>query len=402
MSEVVIKVQNTTPLLTGWYEPDLVDPVGLRPTEIKGLWRWWARAFVGGVLYDLGHLKGQPTPNIYLRPSKDEVSIISRIVGQNLGLGYASGRFSSSASRFKIYVEKDVSKQLVKGDMYSRYMRIKLLMRKTRAEERKGERTKEEIKVIPPGASFKIHIKAPPNFPLADTALKILIIGLQIMGVGKGSRRGLGSLDLLSIEGFNVENKLPKVIEETYSEVKEIVEKELGELREQKTLYRVPPLPVVSRGKVEDVSVTRIYHISKLTSYEKIHNFFVRSTRTSVLGQDTLMLKQEAWVLGLPRGVVRKGKEVTRRASPFTMSFHKEQNFFGQGAYVAVFLSGDWPTKIAWYQGPQGQQTEGQKTKKENDTSIVEALKVAVDEFITYTKRVTGNEPNLIWPTQSR
>ncbi|HEU97784.1 MAG TPA: CRISPR-associated protein Cmr1, partial [Fervidicoccus fontis] len=70
-----LKVTNFTPLLVGWYEPNIVDPIGLRPTELKGIWRWWARAFACGVLYDGG---SNPLP-----------SDLVKIVGKDLGLGYA-------------------------------------------------------------------------------------------------------------------------------------------------------------------------------------------------------------------------------------------------------------------------------------------------------------------------
>ncbi|MGC9115882.1 MAG: RAMP superfamily CRISPR-associated protein, partial [Fervidicoccaceae archaeon] len=72
-----LKVTNFTPLLVGWYEPNIVDPIGLRPTELKGIWRWWARAFACGVLYDGGC---NPLP-----------SDLVKIVGKDLGLGYAGG-----------------------------------------------------------------------------------------------------------------------------------------------------------------------------------------------------------------------------------------------------------------------------------------------------------------------
>lgn len=47
MTGITIEVVNSTPLLVGWYDPNLVDPLGLRTTEIKGIWRWWARAIIG-------------------------------------------------------------------------------------------------------------------------------------------------------------------------------------------------------------------------------------------------------------------------------------------------------------------------------------------------------------------
>ncbi|MCS7099859.1 MAG: hypothetical protein NZ925_05920, partial [Sulfolobales archaeon] len=104
MNRVEITVVNATPLLVGWYRPELPDPRGLRATEIKGIWRWWARAFVGGALFDLGLLKGSRTKDVLLAPTKDEIECVAKIVGEELGLGMAMGRVSRP-SKFSIVVE---------------------------------------------------------------------------------------------------------------------------------------------------------------------------------------------------------------------------------------------------------------------------------------------------------
>ncbi len=421
MSNIIIEVQNTTPLMAGWYEPQLVDPIGLRATEIKGLWRWWARAFVGGALYDLGYLKGRHAPNIYLRPSKEDVNRISEIVGLKLGLGYAGER-GSHVSRFKIYVEpaSGVVKRYVDEEYMRRYMRMKLLGMRERREKEEKEKGREEPvpELISQGAKFKIRIEASPANPrISDIALRILIIGLQLMGIGKAARRGLGSLDILDIRGFSVEKNLAKVIDETYSEVREVVKEKLSKLQEPPgSLDSLPPIPVVSKAKIKDLHVAQVYRVPENVSYEQVHNFFLRAERTRILEvrQDDLRRNCQAWILGLPRGVKRRGEivsgyhieveEVARRASPFTLGFHTEQNLFGKGTYVAVFLSGDWPTKIAWYQKRQEEQPIAARKRKpitiQNDDVIIEALRTAIREFEDYVNRVARQRPSIIWPRQ--
>jgi CRISPR-associated protein Cmr1 len=54
----VFGVSLATPMIVGWFEPGQLDPLGVRATEVKGLWRWWARAFVAGAMYDLGLFEG--------------------------------------------------------------------------------------------------------------------------------------------------------------------------------------------------------------------------------------------------------------------------------------------------------------------------------------------------------
>jgi CRISPR-associated protein Cmr1 len=68
MIDLVLEVTNSTPMLTGWYSPELVDPQGLRVTEVKGVWRWWARAVIGGALYDECMLVGECRGGILNRP----------------------------------------------------------------------------------------------------------------------------------------------------------------------------------------------------------------------------------------------------------------------------------------------------------------------------------------------
>jgi len=75
-SNITIELKLSTPASIGWYNPNIQDPLGLRPAEIKGLWRWWCRTCIAGAMYELGLLKGLSTSDIFLKPSKEEVKAI--------------------------------------------------------------------------------------------------------------------------------------------------------------------------------------------------------------------------------------------------------------------------------------------------------------------------------------
>jgi CRISPR-associated protein Cmr1 len=91
-----------TIFIPGSADPFTVDPDWpLRPSELKGIWRWWARAFVAGVLFDKGYLCGRQDQQG--RISRDEINLISRIVGEGLGLGHAAGK--GRISEFRIFIE---------------------------------------------------------------------------------------------------------------------------------------------------------------------------------------------------------------------------------------------------------------------------------------------------------
>jgi CRISPR-associated protein Cmr1 len=136
---VRLKLTLETPFLPGSADPNVVDPDWpLRPSEVKGVWRWWARAFVGGILYEKGLLVGQRDDKRgYLKvPRDNEVALISEIVGEKLGLGYVAGS-KSRASYFKISIspslniEKYISKFILCQDskvFTHKLQRIQLLM----------------------------------------------------------------------------------------------------------------------------------------------------------------------------------------------------------------------------------------------------------------------------------
>jgi len=142
------------PFLPGSAEPDKVDPDWpLRPSEVKGVWRWWARAFVGGILYEKGLLIGQRDDERgYLKvPRDDEVELISKIVGEKLGLGYVAGS-KSRISYFKIFINPSWDIKINKFTLCQdskvfthKLQRIQLLMMTKNIDE---ENKKNNIKII--------------------------------------------------------------------------------------------------------------------------------------------------------------------------------------------------------------------------------------------------------------
>ena len=447
MGKLEIVLENSTPLLVGWYRPELADPRGLRPTEVKGLWRWWARAFLGGVLYDNGILKGRVGSHVLLRPTPNEVKLISKLVGEMLGLGMAIGG-ESCASKFTLYIEppKEVSPKDI-GKYLQKYQRVRLLTlgRRERGAGseasatssdkvlRGGEGEEKTIEGLDSGVRFKLHVewdneRAPKYL---ETALSILLVALQFTGVGKGSRRGLGSLDIISIstkswktpELWNLKD-LRKLFDKIYEDCEEIVKDsrlvEKYSLKEKAVSdegIQLPPFPVVSNKKSVSrepgakVPVTKAYVVRDadrqmfMKMFMRVHNFFLRSERCSVLYgtpkcRDDLRHNLDAWFLGLPREQRGTGyrTEVSRRASPVLLAFHTDDNLFGKGAFVSVFLSGDWPKKVEWRGG-----RSGQRLKRVDGMAIVNAYSVFNKEFLEYLSKIgVGKEMEYVWNHEGR
>jgi CRISPR-associated protein Cmr1 len=397
----VIQVRNTTPLLTGWYKPNLADPVGLRPSEIKGLWNWWARAFVSGAMYDLGLLRGSESPDVLLKPKRAEAEAIACLVGKILGLGYV-GRAESEASRFAIRVEHVYPGSLVARKFENSLQRIRLLSL--------GERA---VRGYDEGHLFQIIVKKRTSKYRAEelTALKILVASLLHSGVGKGARRGLGSLDVKPPDAIT-ERSVKDLLANIYRDCVEMVEKArdkyyrecaqfLGGLKDTGQSTSPPPLPCISKKSIEGLEISRIFTVRGV-SFEQLHNFFVRSARCKVLVgsaicSDDLRSALAAWILGLPRGREEetgysiRTRGISRRASPVIMSYHERFNAYGDGAYVTIFVSGDWPTQLEW--------TNGATTQIINiDTkTLINAYRIAISELESYLKKLNASVQH-IWP----
>jgi CRISPR-associated protein Cmr1 len=381
MIDLVLEVTNSTPILTGWYSPELVDPQGLRATEVKGVWRWWARAVIGGALYDECMLVGESRGGILRRPRHDErhdeIRLISCMVGKILGLGYAT-RDGAEASRFTLKVEtltQGLKRRTRSISRTESYQRMKLLSL--------GGRT---ANYIPEGATFRVTVdRVRTRYGDAeDLAVKILVLALQLMGVGKGSRRGLGSLDLTNvlIPRIRLPGKLRDLLDEVYSGAVDVVRRYASEC--SKTAVRscdkrsLPPMPVVSKLTSKavgveanvDFNITSVYLVqgpgrSSQNMFVDVHNFFVRSEVT----------------VG----------DVDRRASPIIVSYHSRSNKFGGGVFVTFILSADWPREMEWTGGG------GTSVIRLNEAGVVNAMSTAFNEFRDYVVK-SGYSLERVWP----
>jgi CRISPR-associated protein Cmr1 len=405
-------------MLVGWYSPELVDPQGLRATEVKGIWRWWARAVIGGALYDKCMLVGKSSDEILRKPTSDgEIESIRCLVGKILGLGYAT-REGAEASRFTLKIEtltQGLERRVRCASREEGYKRMELLSL--------GKGTMYYL----PGVTFRITVdRVRSRYSDAENlAVKILVLALQLMGVGKGSRRGLGSLDLNSLDSrITMPSELRKLLDEVYNEAKDIVKKYAKEcpgINVKPCNERsLPPMPVISKLANKDVGVkaginfniTSVYLIHSSSKdpqemFRDIHNFFVRSERCRKLYNnpkryDWLRKNLKAWILGLPRtqrdprtridtGYKIKIEDVDRRASPIIVSYHSRNNRFGDGVFATFILSADWPRKMEWTGGG------GTRPIELDEVGVVNAISTAFNEFRNYIIKA-GYSLDRVWP----
>jgi len=445
MSLVELELELETPLFAGGHEPQKLDELWiLRPSEVKGVWRWWARALVAGALYDAGQLKGEGKHGILKAPKPEEAREIAKIVGEEMGLGYADPQGKSSkASSYSLMVKladthmkeskKDYKRAyeggpLTIGEIKVNLQRLKLLALSSRREKETAlsSRPKWKIEYLAPGTRFRLRIEEqlPTRHEAVEAALLALSLALTLGGFGKGGRRGLGCFRIIKAKGpyatlFDKRMSVAERVMRAMNAVRKITRTEAVESERRE----LPPLPSVSARKLTagytiGNSELRPFHVIEVRGddtirfLENLHNFFLRGERAKrLLGNpklpDVLRQNFNAWVLGLPReqqepkkrqetGYKIEVEDVDRRASPLWLAVHDGI------AYLSVFVSADWPQKLTW----RGIKKERNKEEKEiertqpiplDESRIAGAIVTAVEEFANYAEKC-GFRVNFIWP----
>jgi CRISPR-associated protein Cmr1 len=371
-----------TPLFAGSWDPDKVDEdLQIRPQTIKGLWRWWARAYAAGALFDRGRLNERSSFEL------------SKIVGLRAGLGYADpSGWESSASSYIIEVEGQGKVGVTDQDR--RLQRVRLLTLGGR-----------RLQYIREGSYFNLRVYRRGN--IGEEGLKAglgaLLTALTLSGLGKGARRGLGCVSVKVEEGskfedfkridVNKEDSIRMLVEETRAAYASLIGEGEGARREE-----IAWMQAISDKVIDAVSGLRAFSLYALRGQnllDNLHNFFVSTKRRDVIGKDEFRRRLAGWVLGLPRFQRQMGyktDKVDRRASPFVLAVH------GTQAYLSVFVSRDWPDTIKWF---GGQRTGAGKQITEeisvDDKRLISAFNIARSTFEEYCKR-SKIEYSVIWP----
>ena len=400
-----------TPFLPGSADPNVVDSDWpLRPSEVKGIWRWWARALVAGALFNRGLLHGQGNRDAVKVPTRIEANCVSRVVGRGLGLGYA-GSDGSMSSCFRIRLERmnfNAPRNVDYG-LTNRLQRVRLLTL--------GKRPAQLQYVDRGSATMVIESHTACNLDNAsiEAALYALALALRLSCFGKGSRRGLGCFSVRAYgrysgifnRGYGEPREPGELVESALNTVGKVVDsmvtKECRGL-EGKGIgdCELPPMPIVSTNKDYTNCIDAKYRegvkgLGRLTPYKLImiqggqrrdlldvlHNFFLRPTRTRAIHgsygvQDSLRQELKAWILGLPREQRGTGYEImgsaSRRASPMLLAVH------GNEAYLSVFTSADWPSTLRW-------RGAGSRPLQINEKEVINATAIALGEFMEYLRK---------------
>lgn len=366
MSKELMKIElrNETPLLLGGYDGSYsrtlgsrVIEEGLRAQSIKGLWRWWLRAYIAGALWDLyGYVSEQKV-----------IKLAGKI------LGSPSGKEAISSS-FKVRTELSYSR-CDRLSNITRFPRVSLLF-VGRGGGYYARNLKALLSVYEVKRKDREHLLGNEERILA---LGSLITSLILSGIGKGGRRGLGCLNIRVFTDatnrfkrlVNIvsspdrrEEALKNIVLETHRVAKQVVRNHEGSEKEE-DMPSIPSLGWERRCSVGGSREPfRLYVASTNKSAfiiaQDIQDFCTRGRRLykshgSYTCKDAIVEKHVAWVLGLPREQKEQKKtahgysivknKVSRRASPFIFTAHNKW------MSVSIFFSKDWPESIRWRGG---------------------------------------------------
>jgi CRISPR-associated protein Cmr1 len=309
----VFELTIATPLSVGWYDPDLVDPrFYIRPTSVKGVWRWWARAAAAGALYEAGCVR-------------DLAESTARAVAEDLGLGSTG---AASAYRIRVEVVERPRVEVAKRRQRRGIQRLDLLALSRDVEYAVGGR-------------FRLTVEG--SHRSFASAAAALALALTLSGLGKGGRKSLGVVDVLDARG-----DVPS------GGVGELLEAARAGVRAQRcgaAPQSLPPFPAAARGFFE------VYRVS--AGFPDVHNVFLRPNRArwaagSFAAPDPM--DRDAWFFGLPRsqrgtGYMDPQGGDLRRPSAVFAAAHSQRHRYGGGTYISIFLSADWPPRLKWVGG---------------------------------------------------
>ncbi|TDA40758.1 MAG: type III-B CRISPR module RAMP protein Cmr1 [Thermoproteota archaeon] len=416
---VTLRLKSENWLLLGGYDTQFHEDDPLRTQSLKGLWRYWLRAYISGVMYEAGKLECKRGEKYVC---ESETKEICEKTGEILGS-------LKSASKFRIIVNRAFLEKKERIDLRGKEkeafpQRIRLLSlgrKETQISYGKGLSAEIKIEKAPHVKSISENEK--------KLALGSLLTALSLNGLGKGGRRGLGTFSV-EVDGF--EGKFLRGKKIDYSMIRELINETLESARSYLNLTigkisEMPPVDCISKIRIDlseiDGSVglfnkkeVPVFTIIRAKPKDKkmediiteLQDFFYRPRRSGKMGfgiasadesQDVITRERLAWFLGLPREQRGEGyiSDIIRRASPIHLAVHKEEALF------TFFLSGDWPTEIKWRRLLDKKKKRRDHIKIEErllriDSRIVkEAYLSSISSLENYLSRL-GYEYEVIYP----
>lgn len=341
-----LEVEAITPLWIGGYDTKAehgdLGRESLRPSSVKGVWRWWARSLVSAASYETRKL----FPNI-----KEADEVVSRLLGRGGKESHQSiYQLEVKESRVELVrlpceaVNDRGRRRSGRGDgglQLSDVVRVKLQCMGGSRKKRSGRieveagiaadtgRSQEELSFIKTGSSFTISIyrqRPVPSKAWDAFAIHSLVVALTLGGVGKASTRGFGKFRVISAhipdEGVRREIELDYAERfrsvRSASDAKRLVEDLLSKgaslARSLHSGAASSKLPLVETPVANffEVRVPERTFDSDVRALKAIGDATLKLNWKRVMGAGTKLKgsKLHTWILGLPRSQVIKISDI--------------------------------------------------------------------------------------------
>ena len=364
-----------------------------RVQEFKGLWRWWFRALIGGVLWESG-LRGNELKEKTIKTSMDALGSLKSasklILNVNLDLKEWESRFKKIKNiptekvSFSEVIPSCENKKCASFSFSPIPPRL-LLLQMGLPQEVAGSR----ISCFEPRASLSLTLKRRPTSNISrleeKVALEALCLSLIFGGIGAITRRGFGATYVEAINGCDnedIKKDIKEPVEKIFKEgdeetlrnfIDQVMEdaRDLLRVGSSETLQELPDFPILSsQNKIfrwtsrklkleEDKEVDGI--LQKM-GYEDTEAMRLLAW----LGYSTMKAAWKinnnkhptdsdfnfhTWILGLPREVGGTGykpvdEKYNRRVSSISLKPLRRMNNGSWDIMVYGFVSRDWPKKI--------------------------------------------------------
>jgi CRISPR type III-B/RAMP module RAMP protein Cmr1 len=396
LSETIatLQIRTITHTLIGGYNASpysiqLNLPEFPRAQEFKGLWRWWFRALIGGVLWESG-LRGNELKERTIKTSMDVLgslkSVSKLILNVNLDFEGWKSRFKKIKNiptekvSFSKVIPSCENKKCASFSFSPIPPRL-FLLQMGLSQEVAGSR----ISCFEPGTSLSLTLKRRPRRTLSSiskleekVALEALCLSLIFGGIGAITRRGFGATHIDAINDCDYEDikgPVEKIFKEGDEEtlrnfIDQVMKDTRGLLQvgSSEALQELPDFPILSsQNKIFRWTLWKL----KLEEDREVDGILQRMGYEDIeamrllawLGYSTVKAAWKinnnkrptdpdfnfhTWILGLPREVGGTGykpvdEKYNRRVSSISLKPLRRMDNGSWDIMVYGFVSRDWP-----------------------------------------------------------
>ena len=250
MKLIELELESETPIFLGSYDTQFHAEDAFRTQSLKGLWRWWLRAYIAGAMYRLGFLHSGRSTRYVAELDKGSRDFLLQCTQQILGGLGESSHFRIVISEINIPYrpnQEPCCPTTPATPDHCKPQRVKLLTL--------GNRTIAYTDKL--SVKLSIELTRELSYDEIFVSLSSLLTGLSLDGLGKISRRGFGTFKIKVHDDTGMFNfilnkdktinldKLPELIRQALSKCEDVIRERLrGKLEERKTV-EPPPMPAI-------------------------------------------------------------------------------------------------------------------------------------------------------------